>query len=161
MSRARLLCGLWVSVSLWTPQLAFAQERTGSISGTVTDSGHYVLPGARIELEPKGLTVVSDQQGRFTIQNVPGGNYMLAVSYVGLRSYTEQLTVAAGQNTSVEAVLQVAVKTRPPCKLPWFQSIPGQLITASSTVASGSSEYHRRRARARRSGERSQSACRR
>jgi TonB-dependent receptor len=85
-----------------------AQERPGTISGSVSDAGHYVLSGARIELEPKGQSAVSDQQGRFTIGNIPPGEYTVTVSYVGLLPFTTTITVIPGQVTRVDAVLQVA-----------------------------------------------------
>ena len=108
MWRLRSLFGLvTVSALLWAGPL-LAQERTASITGTVTDAGLYVLPGARIELEPKGPSAVSDQQGRFAIQNVPPGDYTVTISYVGLLPYTDKLTVSAGQRAVIEAVLQVA-----------------------------------------------------
>ena len=61
-------------------------------AGTVNDAGHSVLPGARIELAPKGPTAVADQQGRFTFQNVTPGEYTITVSYVGLAPFTGALT---------------------------------------------------------------------
>jgi TonB-dependent receptor len=107
LGRTWALCLVLVVVGVLAPQRVWGQERNGSITGTVTDAGHYVLPGARIELEPKGPTGVSDQQGRFTIQNVPAGDYSITVSYVGLLPYTGKLTVAAGQAMHVDAVLQL------------------------------------------------------
>ena len=62
MLQARLVCVLIVLGVLLPGAGAFAQERTGTITGTVSDAGRYVLPGARIELTAKGPTVVSDQQ---------------------------------------------------------------------------------------------------
>jgi len=103
----RALCGLMmIGVFLAVAPLA-AQERDGSIAGSVTDAGHDVLPGARVELEPKGSSAVSDQQGRFAIQSVAAGDYTLTISYVGLLPYIEKVTVVPGQNSRVDAVLQV------------------------------------------------------
>jgi len=104
---------LRVSVVIATVALAVAgrlsaQERFGAITGAVVDAGQYVLAGARIELDPKGPSAVSDAQGRFAIQNVPAGDYKLTVSYVGLLPYTVLLTVSPGQSEHVDAKLQVA-----------------------------------------------------
>src|ERR1700682_3374673 len=99
-----VVCG-WLAVgALWTPHPLVAQDRAGTITGTVNDAGHYVLPGARIELEPKGPTAVSDPQGRSTIQNVPAGAYTVTVSYVGLLPYVAKLTVGSGETAHVDAV---------------------------------------------------------
>src|ERR1700730_18512835 len=108
MWRLWLVCFVLLVGALWNPERVSGQERGGTISGTVSDPGPYVLPGARIELEPKGPTAVSDQQGRFTIQNITPGDYIITVSYVGLAPYSGKLTVIAGQVIHVDAVLQVA-----------------------------------------------------
>src|SRR6266404_5804068 len=107
MSRNRLACGLVVTAALLSAGRLVAQERAGAIAGTVSDAGHYVLPGARIAIEPRGLSAVSDQQGRFAIQNVPAGDYTLTISYVGLLPHTELLKVVPGESVRVDAVLQV------------------------------------------------------
>src|SRR5882762_8899255 len=105
MRRLWMMCFVLLAGMAWNLEPVSGQERGGTISGTVTDAGPYVLPGARVDLEPKGPTAVSDQQGRFTIQNVPPGDYVITVSYVGLLPFTERLTVGAGQVIRVEAVL--------------------------------------------------------
>jgi hypothetical protein len=63
----------WV-VAACVCQPAAAQERAGGIAGTVSDAGRYVLAGARIELDPRGASAVSDAQGRFSIQNIAAGD---------------------------------------------------------------------------------------
>jgi len=85
-----------------------AQDRAGTIAGRVNDSSHYVLAGALIELQPRVQAPVSDQQGLFTIANVPPGEYTITISYIGLLPFTQMLTVMAGQVAHVDAVLQVA-----------------------------------------------------
>ena len=97
---------MWIAMS--SSRGVLAQERYGSIFGTVMDAGHYVLPGARIDVEPKGPSAVSDEQGRFTIANVPSGDYTVVVSYVSLLPYTTKVTVVGGEAVHVEAVLAVA-----------------------------------------------------
>ena len=77
------------------------------MTGLVTDAEHYVLPGARIEMQPQGQTAVSDQEGRFTIQSVKPGDYTVTVSYVGLLSLTKTVSVQAGQIARLDAMLQV------------------------------------------------------
>ena len=108
MWRSQVLCGLMVMGAFLSGERLVAQERGGTIAGTVTDVGHDVLPGARIELAPNGPSTVTDQQGRFALQNVPLGDHTVTISYVGLRPYTEKLTVLAAQIARVEAVLEVA-----------------------------------------------------
>ena len=76
-----------VSVSLWAqepggvpPGTAQAQKSSGTVSGYSTDPEHSALQGARVELQPTGLTAVSDSGGYFIIPGVPVGNYTITVS---------------------------------------------------------------------------------
>src|SRR5579864_4098531 len=96
------LCGVvWLAT-------ATAQERKGVITGLVTDSAHAILQGARVELQPLGKTTVSDNTGQFTITDVAAGSYTLQISFVGMADLEKPVTVTSGQNTKVEAEMQVA-----------------------------------------------------
>jgi TonB-dependent receptor len=102
----RLLLALVAIVFLGLP--ALAQERRGSITGTVKDSGNSALQSALVEVLPLGRKVVTDSQGQFRITDVPAGEYTLSVSYVGLAVANVPVVVQAGQEASANAVLQVA-----------------------------------------------------
>src|SRR5229473_1417399 len=85
-----------------------AQSGKGAITGTVKDSGNSALQGALVEVLPLGRKVVTDDHGQFRITDVPAGEYTLSVSYVGLAVSNVPVVVQAGQETSANAVLQVA-----------------------------------------------------
>ena len=102
----KLFFALIAMVVLGLP--ALAQERKGTITGTVKDSGNSALQSALVELLPLGRKVVTDDQGQFRITDVPAGEYTLSVSYVGLAASNVPVTVQAGQEVSANAVLQVA-----------------------------------------------------
>ena len=85
-----------------------AQTTRGAVAGRVTDSSGAVLPGAKVELQPSGLSVVSDANGQFIITNIVPGDYTLTVNYVGFTSYSRQLTLTAGQVSRVSAAMKVA-----------------------------------------------------
>jgi TonB-dependent receptor len=87
---------------------ALAQERKGTITGTVKDSGNSTLQGALVELLPLGRKVVTDNQGQFRITDVPAGEYTLSVSYVGLAVSNVPVVVQAGQEATANPILQVA-----------------------------------------------------
>src|SRR5260370_26966526 len=89
---------------------ATAQERTGKISGHVSDEGRALLQGARVEVEPNGQTAVSDSQGLFTISNLAPGHYTLTVSYVGFTPFSTEVNVTAGAVTTVDPVLKIGVR---------------------------------------------------
>jgi TonB-dependent receptor len=84
-----------------------AQKGSGTIEGRVADPAHDALRGARVEVQPKGLTAVSDDQGQFTFTGVPPGNYILTVSYIGFSQFSAPVTVTAGQVVQVDASLRI------------------------------------------------------
>ena len=101
----RLLLVLGAVVVLGVP--ALAQERKGGIRGHVTDNSGGILQGARIELQPKGIIVVSNTQGEFFINDVDPGSFKISITYVGFDGFTKQVTVSAGQIASLDAKLEV------------------------------------------------------
>ena len=103
----RVLCVIFLTFSLLS--FVAAQTGRGLISGRVVDSSGAVLPGAKVELQPSGVIVVSDANGQFTITNVIAGDYTLTVNYVGFAPYSQQLTLTAGQVNRISATMKVAM----------------------------------------------------
>ncbi len=93
--------------SLWLFSPLHAQERRGAITGHVTDSTGGALIGAQISVQSKGVTVVSDTQGQFFINNLEPAGYTVTVSYVGFKTFTQPVNVTAGQVSSLDAKLEV------------------------------------------------------
>jgi TonB-dependent receptor len=91
----------------------WAQGGSGSISGRVTDVSGAVLQGAQVDLQPKAAaSAVTNQQGEFTILNLPAGNYTVTVSYVGFAAFTKDVAVSAGAAARLDAVLGAASATQ-------------------------------------------------
>ncbi|MBI4481344.1 MAG: carboxypeptidase regulatory-like domain-containing protein [Acidobacteria bacterium] len=67
-----------------------AQGTTGTLSGTVKDTTGAVLPGVEIRLKhpATGTTraVISDEEGRYRVSNLPLGSYEIEASLVGFRT---------------------------------------------------------------------------
>jgi TonB-dependent receptor len=101
--------GLFILALLFLGQTkqTLAQGQKGAISGIVTDDSGAVLKGAQVTLESPVLNMVSDEQGRFYINDVTPGSYTLTISYVGFAKFEQPVNVAGGQVTSVEAKLKV------------------------------------------------------
>src|ERR1700676_4315482 len=91
---------------LWSSP-AKAQTGKGTIAGTVTDTGHDVLPSAPVKLDPGGITVATNAQGEFTITDLTPGTYTVTATYLGFTAFTMSVTVTAGQVSKVDAVLMV------------------------------------------------------
>ncbi len=65
-----------------------------SVSGVIRDDAGAALVGATVRLSGTGYGSVSDATGEFRIGNVPSGNYVLEVSFVGFETHTEELEIA-------------------------------------------------------------------
>ncbi|MFD3000242.1 TonB-dependent receptor [Pontibacter toksunensis] len=75
------------------------------LSGQVTSSAQgEALRGANVVLEKTGTGVSAGDNGHFSFENLPAGNYSLKVSYLGYEQ--KRVTVALQQDTRVEVVLQ-------------------------------------------------------
>jgi TonB-dependent receptor len=82
-------------------------QGNGAISGLVTDDSGAVLKGAQVTLESPVFNTVTDEQGRFYINNVVAGSYMLTVTYVGFTKFEQELSVANGQVANISAKLKL------------------------------------------------------
>jgi TonB-dependent receptor len=107
---ARLIPSISLLICLAITSPARADERTGTITGSAADASHFVLEGARVELQPRGQTTVTNQEGQFTIANLPPGEYTITISYLGMLPFTKELKVSGGAEVRVDAVLQVSAK---------------------------------------------------
>ena len=74
---------------------AMAQNQ---VVGTVMDAGTgEALIGANVVLEGTGRGSTADLAGKFSIKNVPSGQYQLKVSFVGYETYMVALQVPASE----------------------------------------------------------------
>ena len=89
------------------PDTVPTRKDYGTINGRVTDPAHGALRGARIELQPRGLIAVSENEGQFTIPGVPPGTYTLTISYIGFAPFSTPITVTPGGENEVDALLHI------------------------------------------------------
>jgi len=82
-------------------------DERGTVSGRITGPDRAALQGARVELQPIGLTAVSDAQGQFAISDVPAGNYTLSVSYLGFAPSSAPISVTSGGATQADVELKI------------------------------------------------------
>ena len=91
---------------LWTTGL-YAQY---SISGTVRDQQqNETLGGATVELDNTGRTTITNENGLFSFDNVPAGNYTVVIRFVGYAQKRIPLNLNADVNLQIdmEATAQV------------------------------------------------------
>lgn len=87
---------------------SFSQSGRGTLTGSVLDAVGGVLQGAKIALDPGGAIATSDSNGQFSFIGVAAGTYTVTVSYEGFTTFTQQVTVAAGQSMRLSASLAIA-----------------------------------------------------
>jgi hypothetical protein len=76
------------------------------VTGTVADAqGGEPLARVRVQLAGAGRETVTDAAGRFSLANLPAGEYTLHVSTVGYRLLTRGFTLAAGETKEFEVAL--------------------------------------------------------
>ena len=113
-SRAIALFALLISLSA---AMAFAQEVTGTISGTVKDSSGAVLPGAQVELlnQDTGIarTVQTDTSGHFTAPLLPLGNYSVTATQQGFQKEVRSgIVLTVGREAVVDMTMAVGAITQ-------------------------------------------------
>jgi TonB-linked SusC/RagA family outer membrane protein len=99
MKKPQWLVAVLLALAL-TPAGAMAQER-GSVTGTVIDRvTQQPLSGVQVVVANTTLGTLTNQQGRFTIPNVPSGTHDVRASYVGYGVVSQTVTVGAGQQAT-------------------------------------------------------------
>jgi outer membrane receptor protein involved in Fe transport len=107
LSFARIFLAALCSVCL-----SFAQQITGSVTGTVTDPGGAAVSGASVKLTNTGTdatqTVTTDADGNFRFLLLPPGNYSVQVSASGFKSYVRAgIVVEVDRSIAVPVGLQL------------------------------------------------------
>src|ERR1700694_5455734 len=105
---AKLVVALAVAVSLALPALG------ATITGTVKGPDSKPFMGAFVVAEntqnKMTVTVLSDAQGRYHINNLPAANYSLQITAVGYKSDPHNgVQLSADQKTSFDFALQTGV----------------------------------------------------
>ena len=111
LPKSALLLAIVTACAHFVP-IAWAQEATASVNGTIQDSSGAVVPGAVITLVNKSTNLaqqtVSTQTGRYVFLGVPSGEYSLSVSKSGFaRSSRESFNLDVDQTATVNFTLTV------------------------------------------------------
>ena len=84
------------------PPPIHAQAQTGTVTGRVIGQSGQSLVGAQVFLVGAGLGTRTADEGRYTIVNVPVGQYRVRAQMLGHRPIEHPVTVAAGQTATVD-----------------------------------------------------------
>ena len=101
-----------VFASLLAGSPAVAQQTEARIAGTISDQNGGVLPGVTVTVTSSATgaarTAVTDEQGRYTITNLPPGTYTVAAELSGFGASKQDVSVGLGDRKTVDSTLQVA-----------------------------------------------------
>lgn len=96
--------GIILCICLLWSFAGFGQN--GKISGTISDRGGDALPGVYIHLAETDQLTVTDENGRYEIEQLAPGNYTLITSMIGYRPLRHKLILQAGQSLKISLTLE-------------------------------------------------------
>ncbi|HEX9816192.1 MAG TPA: carboxypeptidase-like regulatory domain-containing protein [Candidatus Thermoplasmatota archaeon] len=105
----------------------------GVVQGAVLNDEQIPIPGALVGLRETSFQSVTDANGNFLLRDVSPGSYALDVGALGFETQAREITVAAGQITSVSVLLvEISIVSEV-----YYEIIPhsGYLECALSTAA--------------------------
>ena len=80
--------------------------QTGIIKGTITDANEgSTLPGATVLIEGTTVGTVTDVDGVYLLNNVPTGNQVVTISFLGFETKTVSIDIQDGQTVELNEVL--------------------------------------------------------
>jgi hypothetical protein len=140
--RCALICGwgLLLLIAVSTSPLA-AQVETATVSGTVTDSSGASIVGATVQARNVGTNVaqstVSDAAGRYTIHDLPVGQYEVQASMSGFQTVLHKdITLTVGAHLVVDFSLPVGQVTQTISVESEVSRVETQTAAVSSLVSS-------------------------
>lgn len=116
-SRIRAVCFGLVFAGLSPSPALHAQVATGNIRGTVVDASDAVIPAVKITLTNADTgfarVVASNEQGDFSAQSMPLGNYQLIAEYPGFqKKVISGLSLRVDQTAVIRIVLEPGAVTQ-------------------------------------------------
>ncbi len=91
-------------ILLFLSQAVFAQT-TGNISGTINGAENTPEEGAHIFLVQSSYGVTSNSEGKYLLENIPVGEYILGVSKIGFQEQQFEISVNANETTTLDISL--------------------------------------------------------
>jgi outer membrane receptor for ferrienterochelin and colicins len=85
----------------------FAQSTL--IAGGVSGIDGKPLEGAYVSIPAKGIFAISDSKGKYQLKGNLSGSQTIRASYSGYKTNEKQISIVAGQNNSVDFVLEQSV----------------------------------------------------
>lgn len=84
--------------------LSFAQN--GIIRGKITDELGLPLPGATVMIESLEKGIPSDDNGNYTLVDIPVGSYEMIISFIGYKKVEQEVTVITGETIVIDVKME-------------------------------------------------------
>jgi iron complex outermembrane receptor protein len=86
---------------------------TATLSGEITDKEKGTpLPGASVYIPDLRLGAIADSSGNYQFKNLPAGNYLLEINFVGFKTLTQNVIVK-GNTSENFALINAAIEDNP------------------------------------------------
>ena len=96
-------------IAVLTLFTAVNSQNLYKLSGTVSDENRHVLPGASVVITPGKTGTVTDANGNFHFSALETGVYILDVSFVGYKTFTDTIEIPVSQHIRIK--MQPSVMT--------------------------------------------------
>jgi outer membrane receptor protein involved in Fe transport len=78
----------------------------GSIKGKVVDNDGKPVVGASVRIEGTRLGAFVKADGRFIVSNIPPGEYVVKISFVGFPNFEAKVRISADESTELSATMR-------------------------------------------------------
>ena len=101
-----MLCKKYFCLLLIIIAVSRVNPQTKSVvTGTITDVNETPIENANIKIQNSFIGTISDKEGRFEINNLSEGEYILMVSSVGYKTENKTIFVPAGETIRSDFIL--------------------------------------------------------
>ncbi|MBL0074117.1 MAG: TonB-dependent receptor [Bacteroidetes bacterium] len=98
-------CVLIAIIALFAPGILVAQQHPGTITGEILSEGKPV-PFVNVGITELATGSTTDEQGKFSINNIPSGTYHLKASFVGYETVVKKITIS-GERPSITIKIEI------------------------------------------------------
>ena len=82
----------------------FAQD-SGSLRGKITNADGEGISEANVDVQGTAIGTETNNEGAYFIKNIPDGNYLLRISYVGYKPQEVAISIVPGKMTNLPDVI--------------------------------------------------------
>src|SRR5205085_1043987 len=97
------LIAFFIPFILLSPRIE--SQQTANLSGKITNARSAPVPGSTVYLLNTNQGAVADENGNFSLHNLPAGKYVIHVSAIGYAAIYKDVVVGISANESLNIQL--------------------------------------------------------